>query len=77
MPFKICSNSDRKEKKVKWCIYMAPFPYEDAQRRFTTISLPSAKRKHFQAPMAAAFKAVHVCWYSFYRLRKDGKLSEL
>ena len=23
------------------------------------------------------FKAVHACWYSFYRPRKDGKLSEL
>ena len=22
------------------------------------------------------FKAVHVCWYSFYRPRKDGKLRE-
>ena len=32
--------------KVKWCIYnIAPFPYEDAQRRFTMISLPPADRK--------------------------------
>ena len=32
------------------------------------ISLPLVDRKHI-------YKAVNVCWYSFYRPRKDGKLS--
>ena len=58
------------KSKKKWCIYIAPFRYEDAQRRFTMISLPPADRKHI-------YQAVNVCWYSFYRPRKDGKLSEL
>ena len=56
--------------KVKWCIYIVPFPCEYAQRRFTMIRLPPADRERL-------YKAVHVCWYSFYQPRKDGKLSEL
>ena len=46
--------------KVKCCTYIAPFPYEYAQRRITMIGLPPADRKHIQAHLV-----VHVCWYSF------------
>ena len=31
---------------IKWCIYIAPFLYEYAQRRFTMVILPPADRKH-------------------------------
>ena len=41
------------------------------------ISLPQADRMHIIGASDSYFKAVHVCWYSFYRPRKDEKLSEL
>ena len=52
--------------KVKCCIYIAPFPYEYAQRRITQWSVyPRGPKAHIGAA------------YSFYRPRKDRKLSEL
>ena len=36
--------SDHESKNEKCCIYIAPFPYEYAQRRITMISLPPANR---------------------------------
>ena len=61
--------------KVKWCICIAPFPYEDAQRRFTMINSPPADRKHIEASSKCSMYMLR--WYSFYRPRKDRKLSEL
>ena len=41
------------------------------------VSLPPADRKQiYIGAFDSLFKAVHVCWYSFYRLQKDGKLSD-
>ena len=37
---------------------------------------PSVPKAHIGASVSR-YNAVYVCWYSFYRLRKDGKLSEL
>ena len=48
-------------------LYLRLF-HKYAQRRFTIISLPPADRKH---------RRIILCWYSFYRPREDGKLSEL
>ena len=39
------------DESKKWFIYIVP-----AQRRFTTISLSPANRKHIKAPLAAASK---------------------
>ena len=62
--------------KVKCCIYIAPFSYEYApcskahnSDQFT----PSGPKAH----IGASGSRFNVCWYSFYRPRKDGKLSEL
>ena len=60
-----CSYKVQVKVKVMWCIYIAPFPFGCAQRRFTMIGLPPADRKHIYTK-----RAVNVCWYSFYRPRK-------
>ena len=36
------------KRKLKWCMCIAPFPYEDAQRCFTMISLPPADGSIFR-----------------------------
>ena len=53
------------------------FSMKHAQRRFTMISLPPGGPKAYIGASGSRFKAIHVCWYSFYRPQKDGKLSEL
>ena len=39
-------------REKKWCIYIAPFPYEYGQRRFTMISGHPVDRKHMEDPQA-------------------------
>ena len=64
--------------KRKCCIYIVPFPYENAQRRITMVSVyaqqtESTYRRIWQ-PLSCGLCMLD---YSFYRPQKDGKLSEL
>ena len=65
-----------KLKKVKWCIYTAPFPYECSKALYNDQFTHSGPEAYIGAS-GSRFEAVHVCWYSFYRPREDGKLSKL
>ena len=62
--------------KVKWCIYIAPFPCNMLKGALQWSVYPSGPEAYIGAS-GSRFKSVHVCWYSFYRPREDGKLSEL
>ena len=62
------------QKNKKCCIYSAPFPYEYAALQWSVY--PQRTKAHIGAS-GSRFNAVHVCWYSFYRARKDGNLSEI
>ena len=66
------------QKVVKWWIYIVHFHMNMCSKALTMISLPPADQKHnYIGASGSHFKAVHLCYYSFYRPWKDGKLSEL
>ena len=68
---------DLNNSKVKWCIYVAPFVYNMLKGALQWSVYPQRTGSIYIGTSGSRFKAVHVYWYSFYRSRKGGKLSEL
>ena len=64
--------------KVKWSValYCAFSIWICSKAHYNDQFTPSRPKAHIGAS-GSRFNAVHVCWFSFYRPRKDGKLSGL
>ena len=58
-------------------MYIMPFPCNILEVLYNDQLTQGSGPEAYTGASASGsrFKAIHVCWYSFYRPREDGKLS--